>query len=251
MARSNDYYFYLSGVISFALFGGVLFFFGLVVLSTDQVKSYALKKDKYIAVSIDLPTQTPSPNNTKKPSPKPQVKPESAPKPEPAEPPKSVPDVSSLFSEVWTKKISPKERQKELDAKRLSAIEKRIKTTEKKKSDLASKKVKELELVRPSAEVVGMSGSSASEVNEYLAKIQAFVYERFYPPVNSEGNSAKIRIWLDASGHLSDYRVMARSGSDAFNDEVSRLEERLKSITFPRNPQGRSIVIDIILTAKE
>lgn len=224
--------------------------FGMFILTSDQVKSYALTKDKYIAVSIDLPTKMPSPNDTKKAVPKPKIEPESAPKP--AAPPKSVPDVSSLFSDVWTKKISPKaEQEKKSDAKRLSAIERRIKTTETKKSDVASKKVKELELVRPSAEVVGKSGSSASEVNEYLARIQAFVYERFYPPVNSEGNSAKIRIWLDASGRLSDYRLMAGSGSDAFNDEVSRLEERLKTVSFPKNPDGRSIVIDIILTAKE
>ncbi len=251
MARRNDYYFYLSGAISFAIFGLVITLFFILVLSSDKVKSYALKKDKYIAVSIDLSSMRPSPNDTKKPAPKPVVKPKSAPKP--AEPPKTVPDVSSLFSEVWTKKITPKatERPKKIDAKRLSAIEKRIKTTTSKKSDIASKRVKELELVRPAAELVGSSGSSASEVNEYLAKIQAFVYGHFYPPVNSEGNSAKVRIWLDAYGHLSDFKVLARSGSNAFNDEVDSLKGRLKSLLFPKHPKSESITIDIILTAKE
>lgn len=251
MASRNDYYFYLSGAISFALFFLVILLFSVIVFSSDKVKTYALKKDNYVAVSINLPTEKQSPNDTKKPAPKPVVKPKSA--PEPTEAPPPVPDVSSLFSDVWTQKIAPKpgKEQKKIDAKRLSAIEKRIETKKSKKSDIASQKIKSLELVRPSVEVVGRSGSSASEVNEYLAKIQAFVYGHFYPPVNSEGNSAKIRIWLNASGSMTEYRVMAASGSNAFNDEVDALKKRLADIAFPRHPKGKSIVIDIILTAKE
>ncbi len=252
MVSQNDSYFYLSGAISFGLFFLFSALFALMLIKSDQVKSYALKKDDYIAVSINLPVKKPSRNDTKKPSPKPVVKPKPV-EPPKAEAPQTVTDVSSLFSDVWTQKVSSKPKKKviKVDSKRLSAIEKRIKTTKTEKSLAASQKIKKLDLKRPSAELVGSSSSSASEVNEYLARIQAFVYEHFYPPMNSEGNSAKIRIWLDRFGRMKDYRVLAPSGSPSFNSEVDVLKKRLKSVNFPRHPKREAITIDIILTAEE
>ncbi|MEA3372586.1 MAG: TonB C-terminal domain-containing protein [Campylobacterota bacterium] len=252
MVSPNDRYFYLSGALSFGLFFLFTALFGLILLKSDQVKSYALKKDDYIAVSINLPLTKPSRHDTKKPAPKPIVKPEPV-QPPKAEVPQTAPDVSSLFSDIWTQKVStkPKKDVAKVDSKRLSAIEKRIKTTKSEKSLEASEKIKKLDLKRPSVELVGSSSSSASEVNEYLARIQAFVYEHFYPPMNSEGNSAKIRLRLDSFGKMKDYRILAPSGSPAFNNEVDLLKKRLKSVTFPRHPKRESITIDIILTVEE
>ena len=118
MANRNDYYFYLSGALSFALFGMVIMLFAYMVLGDNKVKSYALKKDNYIAVSINLSPQKKSQEDRKKPSPKPVSKPKSEPKP--AEEPQTSTDVSSLFSDVWTQKIStkPTKKQKKIDAKR-------------------------------------------------------------------------------------------------------------------------------------
>ena len=251
MVSRNDQYFYLSGALSFALFGAVVILFAYALLSSDKVKTYALKKDNYIAVSIQLPTEKRSTATVKKPEPKPLSKPKAEPKP--SEKPQATPDVSSLFSNVWTQKVSTKPAKKEttLDTKRLTAIEKRIKTTESTKSEAAKEKIKTLEFTRPSIELVGSTSSSAAEVNEFLAKIQAFVYDQFYPPLNSEGNSAKVRIWLDGSGRMTDYRVLAYSGSSSFNEEVDRLKKRLEGVRFPKHPQAKPTTINIILTAEE
>lgn len=249
----NEQYFYISGILSFLLFGIVLILFASVLIVENDVKQFALKKEDYIAVSLTLPTQKPSKNRSKpdtKPTPKlTEPKPESSAKPvAPAET-----DISSLFSDVWTQKVDTKQKktEKKIDTKRLAAIEKRIKTTKKSETVQASEKLEKLELVKPAIKLVGSASSSAAEVNEYFAKIQAFVYEHFFPPAGSEGSSAKVRIWLDASGKLNDYRVIAYSGHAMFNSEVDRLKQRLEGVDFPGNPESRSIAIDIILTVQE
>lgn len=252
MVNQDERYFYLSGAISFGLFFIFTALFAMLLIKSDQVKQYALKKDSFISVSINISDIKPARHDTKKPDIKPVEKPQPA-QSSAATSPQSVPDVASLFSDVWTQKVAnkPKKEQIKPDTKRLSAIEKRLKTTKSETSQIASEKLEKLSLKRPPAELVGTSSSSAKEVNEYLAKIQAFVYEHFYPPMNSEGNSAKIRIWLDGYGRLKDYRVLAPSGSTAFNSEVDALKKRLKRLDFPRHPKREAITIDIILTAKE
>jgi protein TonB len=252
MVIRNERYFYISGALSFLLFGIVTLLFVSMVFMGTEVKSYALKKKDYIAVSLTLPTQMTSMNRAKpdtRPTPKhAETKPESSAKPvAPAET-----DISSLFSDVWTQKVDTKKKiEKKKDTKRLAAIEKRIKTATKSETSSASEKLEKLELVKPTIKLVGSASSSAAEVNEYFAKIQAFVYEHFFPPAGSEGSSAKVRIWLDASGKMDDYRVIAYSGNALFNSEVDRLKQRLESVDFPGNPESRSIAIDIILIVQE
>jgi protein TonB len=253
MVIHNVRYFYISGALSFLLFGIVTLLFITIVFMGNEVKSYALKKEDYIAVSLTLPTQMPSRNRAKpdtRPTPKPvQAKPESSAKPvAPAET-----DISSLFSDVWTQKVDTKKKQleKKKDTKRLAAIEKRIKTATKSETSSASEKLEKLELAKPTLKLVGSASSSAAEVNEYFAKIQTFVYEHFFPPAGSEGSSAKVRIWLDASGKMDDFRVIAYSGHALFNSEVDRLKQRLQSVDFPGNPESRSIAVDIILIVQE
>jgi protein TonB len=249
----NEQYFYISGALSFLLFGIVLMLFASVLFIDTDVRQYALKKEDYIAVSLTVPSQKTSTNRAKPTdltTPKPaETKPESSTKPVAS----SQTDISSLFSEVWTQKVDTKAKkvEKKLDTKRLAAIEKRIDTAEKREKAQASEKLNKLELVKPSLQLVGSASSSAAEVNEYFAKIQAFVYEHFFPPAGSEGSSAKVRIWLDASGKMDDFRVIAYSGHALFNSEVDRLKQRLKSVDFPGNPESRSIAIDIILIVQE
>jgi len=251
-------FFYISGFISLTLFAIVVFLFGMVIFHNSKIDTFAMQKDNYISVSLNMDVPVPSQNDAK-PEPKPTPKAEPIPEPEPAvEEIESTPepvntDVSSLFDDVWTQSADTKVEKKEekIDTKRLAAIEKRIKTKETKKSQKASEKIKTLELVKPSIEMVGASASTAPEVNEYLAKIHAQVKAKFYPPASTEGNSAKVRVKLDANGNVTDYRVLVYSGSRIFNEEVDRLRKRLMRMTFPKNPEGRSISLEIILTVEE
>ena len=253
-------YFYISGVISLTLFASVLFFFTLIIFHHNKVDVFAMQEDNYISVSLNMPDVTPTKNDAK-PDPKPTPVKEVAPEPEP-EPVKeeieSTPepvntDVSSLFDDVWTQSADTKVEKKveKVDTKRLAAIEKRIKTKEVKKSQKASDTIKTLELVKPSIEVVGASASTAPEVNKYLAKIHGMVKAKFYPPASTEGDSAKVRVKLDANGHVTSYRVLVYSGSVIFNEEVDRLKSRLMRMAFPKNPEGRSIALEIILTVED
>lgn len=254
----DDRYFYLSGLISLALFTAVLLLFAFVVLHKSEIKTFAMQEDNYISVSLDMDVVMPTQNDAKPapvPTPKEQVVPEPEPVVEEIETtPESVnTDVSSLFDDVWTQSADTKVDKKEekLDTKRLAAIEKRIKTKESKQTSKASDKIKTIELVKPSIEVVGASASTAPEVNKYLAKIHALVKSKFFPPASSEGESAKVRVNLDAYGHITGYRVLVASGSNIFNQEVDRLYNRLKRIDFPENPDGKSISLEIILTVEE
>jgi len=261
MVHSNqdDRYFYLSGLISLTLFSTVVLLFGLVILHKSSIETFAMQEDNYISVSLNMDVVIPTKNDAK-PDPKPTPKEEVLPEPEP-EPvveeiehtPEPVnTDVSSLFDDVWTQSADTKviKKEEKVDSKRLAAIEKRIETKETKKSQKASDKIKTLELVKPSIEVVGASASTAPEVNKYLAKIHAQVKSKFYPPASTEGESAKVRVQLDASGNMTGYRVLVYSGSTIFNEEVDRLRQRLQRMSFPNNPDGKSISLEIILTVE-
>ncbi len=241
-------FFYVSGLIAFTLFFGVLILFTQLLFMNDSVKNFALKKAEFLSVSIMMNDPKPVSKPLNK-SPEPVQQKISEPKPEknaaaPA-------DISSLFSNVQAKKVVYDKRApvKQIKDAQISQIQKRIQTTQKRDSDI-SKKLESLELIKMSS-MGTPSASTAKEVNEYLATIQGIVYENFFPPVNSEGNSAKIRIWLDANGELKNFRVLAYSGSTLFNTETDRLSQRLKPVKFPKNPDGRALSIDIILMAKE
>jgi len=249
----NDSYFYVSGLLSLSFFAIVVILFSALVVSGEKVKSYALQKQKYIAVSVDLTQKIPTQNSAK---PAPIPKPKNKPEPNPEKSAQKVPDISSLFSTVSSKKIVYKKRpvatkKSILNERRVAQMQKRIKTTQKRESSDAKKKIKNLKLAKASVKEVGASASGGEEVNQYYAKIQAFVYEHFYPPANSEGTSAKVRIWLSANGRLSDYRIMAYSANSMFNNEVDQLKQLLSSLNFPPHPKGKSLVLDIILVSEE
>lgn len=99
--------------------------------------------------------------------------------------------------------------------------------------------------------LVNQKASTALDINEFLAKLQAFVYDRFYPPANSSGNSAIVRIWIGSDSKMSRFIIVAPSNNDYFDDEIKSLKQRLQSVRFPNNPEHKEIVIDITLIAKE
>jgi periplasmic protein TonB len=252
MSFNDERYFYLGGMIAFAFFAFLVLLVGYTVISPVKIEQFALTKSDYVSVSIDISTPQPTSKPIMEAEPKPiEEKPtpteESTP---PAKQPQSVPDISDLFSKVKPQKTPKQSDDTAQKLEALSALERQLNNRSQSNPHLAEK-VKNTTFAKPSIKIVSNSGSTGPLVNEYHAKIQALIYANYFPPSGSQGQSARIRIYLDAMGKLSGYRVMAYSGNVPFNNEVDWLKERLRSVMFPTNPDGKECVIEIILTAKE
>ncbi|WP_226960569.1 TonB C-terminal domain-containing protein [Sulfurimonas paralvinellae] len=199
--------------------------------------TYALTKDKFIAVSIVMPKNIAKFTSSVA---------------LPSSSSKSVSqdiDVNDLFSDVWTQKIKHTQKKKKVNSKRIADIAKKIKTADKNKINSVSEKIGKLDMQESDKNT--QQTSSADEVNEYLAKIQAIVYQHFNVPPNSEGNSVKTVIELDPFGHMTDFRILSYSANEALNAEADRIKERLKSVVFPKNPTGKSSRTIVVLISKE
>jgi protein TonB len=235
----NSTYFYVSGLISLSLFAFFLFLFIYIIFNNSDIKTFALKKDNYISISLEV-------QNVEKKVKKKIIKSSSV-ESISNEKAQNI-DVNDLFSDVWTKKIEHK-KPKPKNSKRLQEIQKKINKTKQNSVESISKSLKELESVKTNQD--HDSASSANEVNEYLAKIQALVYKHFYVPPNSQGNSVKTVIELNPLGKLIDFRVLQYSTNEALNEEVDKIKDRLKSVVFPINPQNKSSKTIVILISKE
>lgn len=246
--KNNDYYFYLGGVVSFGMFLLFSFLFFSFILQQSQIKRIQLSSSDYIAVNLNhVPTAPPV--KTKKSE---LVKSEEAPEAlETLETPKVVnTDLSSLFGEVETKKLVKRNKTKSaaVDDKFLKKIQKRIKTKDTKSvaSSEASSLVKNLKLSKQDIKIVG---DSSGVVDEYLAKIHAEIYSKFFPPAESVGRSAKIRLEIDKYGALVSFRVINYTQDVLFDEAVDACLNALNQ--FPAHKDNKAISLDIILTAKE
>lgn len=159
-------------------------------------------------------------------------------------------DLSSLFGEVKTKKLVKRNTKKKttVDDKFLKKITKRIKTKDTKvvKSSEASALVKNLKLSKEHIQVVG---DSSGVVDEYLAKIHAEIYTKFFPPSDSVGKTAKVHLEIDAYGVLISFRVISSSGNILFDEAVDACLNALHQ--FATHPENKAISLNIILTAKD
>ena len=228
MVKNNNY-FYLSGFISFGLFFSFLAIFVMMMLKSDKIEQFALNKDNFISITLDMPIKKKAKKQVT------QITQEIT---QPMESQEI--NVDDLFSDVWTKDVKiKKEKPKKIDIKRLQEINKRIKTSQKNKV----KQVKEEKEVA--------TKSNAIVVNEYLAKIQLTVYESFYPPQNSQGHTVKAVIELSAIGKVMDFRILTYSENLALNNEVDKIKTRLTRVVFPINPDNKSGIYIINLTSKE
>lgn len=239
--NNDNHYFYVSGLISLSLF---LLFAAIVIymlVSPDRAKNFALKKDNYISVSIVVPKSVSSSEQT-------QVKEESSVINESKEI-----DIDNLFSEVETKSISKtppiKKIDKEESKRRIIEIQKKISKSDKNVVETISKKIKNKDISKVEKESINTS--TAKEVNEYLAKIQALVYQYFYPPQNSQGNSVEAVIELSSIGKVYDFRILRYSSNRELNSECDKIKHRLMSVVFPEHPEKKSGIYTITLTSKE
>jgi len=241
MVRNNNF-FLISGFISISLFIFVLFIFIHMLFSSNNIKTFALKKDNYISVSLDF--SMPKIHKHKK-----NIKSDIKINNSISTPDEEV-DVGNLFNNVWTKSIDKKKtKKKKTNNKRLQEIQKRVKTLKNNDVKDISKIVEDMDKV--SSDEKDVSASTSNEVNEYLAKIQALVYEHFFPPQNSQGYSVKAVIELNSIGKVMDFRILNYSANTGLNEECDRVKNRLMGVVFPINPQNRSGNYIIILTSKE
>ena len=210
-----------------------------MMFSSTTIDTYAMKKDNYISISLEIPkVVTKTSNKNVNTAAKEVAAPEEV----------QEVDVVDLFSDVWTKKIR-KEKVKPKDTKRILELQKKIKTSKSKDKESITEKIKNLDQSEVSDE--NNPTSTANEVNEYLAKINALVYRHFNPPQNSQGNSVRVVIELSAIGKVLDFRILSYSSSDSLNDECDKVKERLKRVVFPLNPKNKSSRTIVILTSKE
>ncbi|MDB2562151.1 TonB C-terminal domain-containing protein [Sulfurimonas sp.] len=227
----NSSYFLLSGFISLSLFTLFVALFFMMMFSQNKLNTYALNKDDFISVSLELVN---IPTKTKK---KEAVAVEE--KPQVVQKEVKEVDIGNLFSDVWTKDIKIKKKEtKPVDNKRLELIQKKIDTTK----DNVVEPIKEISNNNDASIIDTQSkkSSSANEVNEYLAKIQAIVYKYFMPPSNSEGHTVKAIIELSAIGKVLDFRILTYSSNQALNQECDKIKARLLGVLFPKNPEAMS-----------
>lgn len=240
---NDNKYFYIGGLISLSLFAFFLTLFLFLLFQKNITKTYGLKKENYVSISMEMVHV--KPKQVKKQT---QV---SKPVENTVQESKNI-DVNDLFSDVWTQKIEHKKEQpKEVNSKRIQEIAKRIKTSEKKDMFSLEQQLVTQDNVNNDKEY--SNSSSADEVNEYLAKIQAIIYDNFNPPANSEGNVVTIVIELGPLGKLIDFRVLNYSSNEALNAEADRIKQRLFRIIFPKNPNSTTYraVINLIPENKE
>ena len=229
MAENNKY-FYISGFFSLSLFFLFFVLFFMMLLSSSKIKSYALNKNNFISISLkniktdEIISKKAIIHEVKSMN-------------KPVNIPSENIDVNNLFSDVWTKKIT-KQKTKPKDLKRIAQLQEQIPLSQ-----------KNIDKIKETKEVP--SSSNAQEVNEYLAKIQAIVYEHFNVPPNTQGNSVKALIELNSIGKLIDFRILTYSSNDALNDEVDKIKKKLFNVVFPLNKENKSTKTIVILTSKE
>jgi protein TonB len=243
MDNKDTLYFYISGFISISFFAIVMLLFVNMMFEKTKIKSYALKKNNFISISLETPKIQKKAPAKKELSKVKEVESKSKQVSENI-------DVNELFDDVWAKKIvHTKKKVKKKDSKRLMEIQKKISKSKDKKVKSISKEIEKID--KTNNDKTTQTTSSADEVNEYLAKIQALVYKYFNVPPNSEGHSVKTVIELSALGKVIDFRVLNYSNNDALNKEVDRIKDRLKNVVFPVNPENRSTKTIVIITSKE
>ena len=211
-----------------------------MLFSSSKIDAYALTKNNYVSISLDMATveTTVSKKEVVTPKEEPQVV-ES----------KDV-DIGDLFSDVWTKDIKiEKQKEKKIDNKRLDHALKKIKTKEKNSVKSISQEIQSNE-ADISADK-NKKSSSGDEVNEYLAKIQAIVYKHFRPPENSQGYTVKAVIELSSLGKIMDFRILTYSSNTALNQECDKIKNRLVGVLFPLNPDKISFSTIVNLKSDE
>lgn len=257
--QADDKYFYISGLLAFIVFFLFIASFFYVLFSPHITKTYGMHKEKFVSISLeDIPKpkviktqkkQIKEPEKKIVEQPKPEVKQKTKPKRKQVDAISQNVDVDSLFSNVWTKKVNNKtKKKKNKDIKRIQEIDKKLSSIV---NNMDKKLVGTKQVHKKTHTKAAKAGSTGEEVNKYLAKIHAIVYDHFYPPANSQGNVIKAVIVLSPFGKVIDFRVLNYSASSALNKEADRIFSRLKNVIFPVNPNNEKTRVIIVLKPEQ
>lgn len=225
----NKSYFILSGAISLSFFIFILALFFYMMFSSADIKTYALTKDNFVSISVNTAKVQTKQDNKKVVTPVQESKSVSE--------TKEV-DIGNLFSSVPTQDIKKAKKVEKTEEKRKQELQKRPKPKTESDIDALMQKINNLDATVKDDE--SNPTSTGDEVDEYIATIQAMVYEHFMPPNNSQGNTVKVVIELSAIGKVLDFRILNYSSSDTLNQECDRIKDRLMSVVFPVNPKNKS-----------
>jgi len=229
----------------------------MAIVLSDKVKNYALQKDDFVSVSLDMVAAKSS--DVKKAVDKPVEKEKKEVPVVEQEPQKETVtktekkeiNIDNLFSEVKTKSIKKTEEKViEKEDKRVAQeLSKKSTKSDETKVESITSKIQKINSENKSEKE--SKSSTGNEVNEYFAKIQALVYEHFTPPENSQNKAVKAVIELNAFGKVIDFRILTYSDSAAFNSECDKIKGRIINILFPKNPDNKSGVYIINLISQE
>lgn len=241
---NKDSYFYISGFISLSLFLLFSSIFFIAIISAKKENTFAMQKDNYVSVSVDMSKIASStikksldvPSENKELIEKPIIEEQTVKEATKVE--KKDVNIDNLFSEVWTKSIKKTEDKKQKsDNRNLQEIQKKIKKADTNAAEPISQKIQKINAKEGTENA---KASTATEVNEYLAKIQGMVYEHFYPPENSQGKFVKAVIEINSIGKVIDFRILTYSDSETLNNECNKIKGRLVNVLFPKNPDNKS-----------
>ncbi len=263
---------FISGLLAFGIYIGVIALLLFYFNSRDQKKSvhYVKKNEERIRVSMSTPKPQAKKETQKKPKKVVKAKPKPKPKPKKAVKKKVV--KKKVIKEKVVKKPKITKKKKDLNTTKPKKVNKpkdlfaNISTPKKpekpkkpmkmtktpvkpKKSSIikVSDKPSATELVSSSLKIQKKSDSGIE--NAYLAKIEEKLKGW---PAQSEyaGEKAKVWIKIEPSGAFK-FKVINASGNEAFNSGLIAYLEQLQNIGFGQHKGNRAYELDVEFIAKE
>lgn len=169
----------------------------------------------------------------------PEVTPE-PPKPEPVPEPEPV-DMKSLFDDVKVKDVPKPKPKKATQSNKKSAKEN---ASAQKRLSQALNALQASDEVRAPAE--GLTGTF-DEFRGGITRIIETRWQRYKADTNDEIN---VKITIDENGRLIGYSFVTRSYDAQFQSKARDLLEALKSVSFPKPPNGQKTTLPLLLSDK-
>ncbi len=247
--------FIIGGVAAFLFY--LLLAWLLILFFNDykQSKRYVPKKSQTIEVAIMQQS-----SRKERPKPKPAARKErkketkvpvvkkrssSSPKEVKAVKPKAI---SSLFEGI--KADTPVENRAAARLANAPKIKyKAAPSLEQKRSERASRIVKDINLSKPEIDITSKS-SGIGEVDEYMSRLYDTIYKSWQPEAIYAGKEAKVRLHISPDGSF-EYKLLYPSDNQGFNQSLIEYLDRLKAKKLPPHKRDETLDVDIEFKAKE
>ncbi len=247
--------FILGGLAAFLFYLLIALLLILFFNDYKQSKRYVPKKSQSIEVAImeqssKKPKPKPKPvvrKERKKAVQKPVVKKpsSSSPKEVKAAKPRAI---SSLFEGI--KADTPVENRAAARLANAPKINyKASAQEEQKRSERASRLVKDINLSKPEIDITSKN-SGVGEVDEYMSKLYDTIFKTWQPEAVYAGKQAKFHLHIAPDGSF-EYQLLYPSDNQGFNQSLIEYLDRLKAKKLPPHKRGETLDVDIEFKAKE